>query len=423
MKRTYPRGARFKMADVPSQVERLPVELLAPDGGIARGIMYRQAGTRPKVGALMLHPRMDQSQSYLLLPLVAAGYAALGCAGRYVHNDSAAIQERLLLDVAEGIKVLRAAGCEQVILVGNSGGGAILTLYQAQARTAPERRLHDTPAGDSHDLGSYDLPAADGLVLLAAHPGEGTRLCRWLDPSVIDEDDPMSVDHSLDMYDPHNGFRVPPEPSSYSEEFLTRFAAGQRERAARLDERARDRIGARVAATRAAEAMSERGEHDGRWRELSRRALLPQHLLIARVLACPAWLDTSIEPDDRDVGSFNNDPRPDLQNWEESIATFLLPEAYLSTWSGISSRANINACLPSVPDPLLVVHHAGDATTHVAEARRFVELSAAVDTEFVLVRHADHWGFRILGPHQRGERTTEGTEAMIEWVRSRFPLT
>ena len=82
MKRIYPRGARFTLADLPADVDRMPIELIAQDGGLARGILYRRHDVRPRVGVVMLHPRMDQCQSYVLLPLVAAGYAALGCAGR-----------------------------------------------------------------------------------------------------------------------------------------------------------------------------------------------------------------------------------------------------------------------------------------------------------------------------------------------------
>src|SRR5438128_5054079 len=101
------------MADVPADVERVPVELRGEDGGVARGTLYRPQATHPRVGALMLHPRMDQSQSYILLPLVAAGYAAMGCGSRWVHNDSEAIQERILLDVAAAVRVLHDQGCEQ----------------------------------------------------------------------------------------------------------------------------------------------------------------------------------------------------------------------------------------------------------------------------------------------------------------------
>ena len=63
-------------------------------------------------------------------------------------------------------------------------------------------------------------------------------MLRKLDPSVVDEDDPLSWDPSLDMYNPENGFRPPPEPTKYSEEFMKRFKAGQRARMQRLVEKA-----------------------------------------------------------------------------------------------------------------------------------------------------------------------------------------
>jgi len=421
--RTFLRGARFVLDDVPADVERIPVELRAEDGGLARGTLYRKQGTRPRVGALMLHPRMDQSQSYILLPLVAAGYAALGCGSRWVHNDSAAIQERIVLDVAAAVRVLHDHGCEQVVLVGNSGGGGILSLYQAQARTEPARRLTTTAAGDPLDLGSYQLPPAAALVLLAAHPGEASRLGRWIDPSVTDEDDPLAVDRSLDMYDPDNGFRIPPEPSRYRPEFLARYREGQRLRAARLDARARALLADRRQAAADAAERESAGDHGRRWSDAARRAALPQHLLIHRVLACPEWLDTSIEPDDRDVTSFNSDPRPDLQNYEWSVATFLQPEAFLSTWSPASSHAEVPAAVGAIPDPLLVVHYAGDVATRLSEAQEFVTASAADDKQLVLVRNADHWGYQITGPHRRGPRTAEGTDAVVAWMRERFPTT
>lgn len=422
MKRTFSRGARFAFGDVPADIERIPLELVAQDATTSRAMLYRRRGTRPTVGVLMLHPRMDQTQSYVLLPLMAAGYAAMGCACRYVHNDTSSCQERLVLDVAAAVQALRDSGCETVVLIGNSGGGGILSLYQAQARMAPERRLTDTPSGEPFDLGAYDLPPADGLVLIAAHRGEGSRLYRWIDGSQTDDDDPMSLDPSLDIYNPDNGFRIPPQSSHYSDEFLARYRRAQHERALRMDARARERIAARNDAAREAAELEASGDTGARWQELTRRSMLTGHMVITRMLACPEWLDLLIEPDDRVVCSFNNDPRPDLQNYEESFAPFLTPEAFLSTWSGLSSRADVVTALPSIPDPLLVVHYAGDPATRLSEVGHFIEVSAAVDKQLEVIDGTDHWGYEILGPGRRGPRTTAGTDAVVAWMSSRFPL-
>src|SRR5439155_302233 len=104
-----------------------------------------------------------------------------------------ALHERLLLDVAGNVAWLRERGFRQVILLGNSGGGSLFAFYLAQAAKPPADRLARAPSGDRVPLGEVEMPAADGLVLLAAHLGEGIFLLDLLDPSVIDEASPTAV--------------------------------------------------------------------------------------------------------------------------------------------------------------------------------------------------------------------------------------
>src|SRR5206468_12436133 len=91
--------------------------------------------------------------------------------------------------------------------------------------------LHSFPTRRSSDL--------DGLVLLAAHLGEGVFLLDRLDPSVVDEANPTAVNPRLDMYDPENGYRPMAEGDSrYSADFLAEFRAAQRARCERIDRQA-----------------------------------------------------------------------------------------------------------------------------------------------------------------------------------------
>jgi esterase/lipase len=415
-------GANFLLNDVPAGIEIEAQTLTSEDNGsLSRGLFYRPSGKRPKVGVHIMHPKNDQSLNYNILPLVKAGYAALGRGGRWTNNDIATTHEHLLLDVAAGVRRLRELGCERVILLGNSGGGGLASFYQSQACKQPPARLTTTPAGDAIDLNKYDLPPADGIVLIGAHPGEGISLNRWLDPSVVDEADMLAVDPELDMYSPDNGFRVPPAPSKYASAFLAKFRMAQGQRAHRLDELAWKMIRHRRQA--ADEVASLRRAGKSVPQELERRSQYSGHLRMIRTLAYPGFVDPSIEPEDeRDVCSYSNGPRPDLDNYRTFASAFLTPEAYLSTWSGLSSRAHVTDCLAEVGEPLIVVHYRSDSVCHTSDARAMLAASAASDKQFALVPGADHYGYRILGPHQRGDRVAEGTDAVVAWLERRFPV-
>src|SRR5207244_1709581 len=115
-----------------------------------------------------------------------------------------------------------------------------LTFYVQQSGAAGAR-LKETAASDPFDLDRFDLPAADAMVYLAAHVGEGFYLLHAIDASVTDERDPVSCDPTLDLYDLANGFVEPPGETRYEPEFVKRYRNGQRARVERLDTLARER--------------------------------------------------------------------------------------------------------------------------------------------------------------------------------------
>lgn len=358
-----------------------------------------------------MHPRADFALHYAAPGLLARGYAVWTQNGRSVGNDSMLLHERVLYDVAAGMRHLRDFGFERVVACGNSGGGSLYTFYVAQAHAAPDRRLREAANGDPIDLAAAAMPRVDGIAYLAAHAGEGCYLLHAIDPSVVDESDPLSCDPALDMYDPANGFRPPPEPSRYPAEFVARFRAAQRGRVERLDRRARELLDRRRRARRRAGA-------DARDLASRRESITVPMMTVYRTNADPRYTDLSIDPSKRGYGDLWS-VRPDLFNWGPvGFARVVSPDAWLSTWSGLSSRAEIEANAPAVDVPALVVSYTGDNCVFPSDARLLYESLGARDKSRVEV-DADHYGHPLDGSDRSGR--PEAVARLADWLDARFP--
>ena len=156
-----------------------------------------------------MHPRQDVTHHPLVPLLLQAGVAVWTQHTRSVNNDLSLLHEQALLDVAAGLVFLREQGFASVLTLGHSGGGPLFAFYLEQAGLPPARRLASHPAGRPVKLPEAEMPLADGAIFLAPHPGQGQLLLHCIDPSVADEQDPMSVVPELDPYDPANGFAEP----------------------------------------------------------------------------------------------------------------------------------------------------------------------------------------------------------------------
>ena len=148
------------------------------------------------------HYQIDFSEHYLADYMATRGIGFLGWNTRFRGFESSFMLDHALVDFGVGVRWLREVqGVETVVLLGNSGGGSLMAAYQAQAVDPNVTPLEGMRPG----AGLTELPAADGYVASAAHPGRPDVLTAWMDASVIDENDAMATDSELDLFDERNG--------------------------------------------------------------------------------------------------------------------------------------------------------------------------------------------------------------------------
>ena len=238
--KTYWGGAPFNFRRPPQHADVTPLLLDTVDHRQIHGLFWTPENNPvPTVAVVCMHPRVDFTRHYSFPRLLEAGIGCLGANTRNPNNDTDTVHEQIILDVGACIAHLRNLGVERVVLLGNSGGGPLNALYQAQATRSPSERISLTPAGAPTRLESYELSPADGLVYASAHKGEGRIINQCIDPAVLEEDDAFKTDPDLDMYSPDNGFQPAPEWSHYAPEFVERYRAAQIERVERIDDRAK----------------------------------------------------------------------------------------------------------------------------------------------------------------------------------------
>ena len=297
---------------------------------------WMQPSGPKRAAAIVMHPTSNFMGHYLIEPLAERGVACMGLNSRYAGNDTLLLMERVLQDLGAGVRFLRAQGYDKVVLVGNSGGAALSCFYQAQAeRLTIERMVDGDPAG----LSPQDLPPVQGLALCAAHEGRSTLMRHWIDPSLTDEHDGLSCDPALDLYDPHN---APP----YDRAFLERFRQAQQQRYQRLDLW----VGERLSQLRGLTAPGSPRD---------------EVFAVYRTHADPRFLDLSLDPNDREVGSVWGAGAQGARavNYAASqMGRITSLTAWLSQWSP-HSRADGPANLARTSVPALLCTYTADAST------------------------------------------------------------
>lgn len=394
--------------DVPDGTATRNVVLRTADNAAVTGSLYFRG--RPDTVVCVMHPREFMACHYLIPDIVESGFAAWSQGSRSVGNDLRLEHESALFDVAAGLDFLRSQGFRRIVPLGNSGGASLYAFYVQQSSLAPSDRIQRTPGGRPTKLDTLVMPEVDGFIFVAPHPGQGLLLMGCIDPSVTDESDPLSCDSAVDALDPRNGFADPPGHSKYTAQFLEKYRNAQRQRVAKLDAVARELIAVRLEARKRAKDAG-----DERLRRLGSHTPI---MTVWRTDADPRCFDLSIDPSDRAYGTlWGRDPR--TSNYGAvGFARNCTPEAWLSTWSGLSSNAALPKTAPSVRQPTLLVEYTGDLSTFPTVAKEIFDSIGSSRKSHVRVR-GDHHG-RALSRDDELGRVIAGRK-IVEWLRENFP--
>ena len=190
-------------------------------------------------------------------------------------------------------------------------------------------------------------------------------LREWIDPSVLDENDPDDRDRELDLYDPRN-----PNQPPYTAEFLERFRAAQLARVQRRTAWVKETLA-----------------------HLRRRGGLEKErgFVTHRTMADPRFLDGTIEPNDRPIGRcYLGDPET-VNNGPVGLARFSTLRAWLSQWSLDDSNADGPRCAASISVPLLAIENSADDAVPQPHARIIHDAAASRDKTFHVIRGATHY--------------------------------
>jgi hypothetical protein len=208
------------------------------------GVLYEPLtpAAKSQIGIFVMHSSVDYLEHSACTELSKRGYRVL-CANNTTSkagtSDDGSI-DRMLLDAKLGVAWLRKqTRIRKVVLLGHSGGGAMMSAYQYVAENGlkacqgPEKiiRCSDNLA---------NLPPADGLMLIDSNWGIGAMTLFSIDPAVVSEADGLALSQELDLFNLRNGFN--PAGSAFSDEFVRRFLSAEGKRNNQLIQTALNRL-------------------------------------------------------------------------------------------------------------------------------------------------------------------------------------
>jgi len=400
-------GRHIETAAAPPDTRIELVQCTTADGATVTGCLRSVPGARTVVH--LMHPRQDLTNHGMVPELLERGYAVWTQTPRSVNNDVNLLHEQVLLDAAAGYCFLRDREFEAVVSFGHSGGGTLQAFYHEQAALPVTERLPMTPGGRPVALCTAKMPVPDAAIFMAPHPGQAALMRCSIDPSVLDEADPLSIDPDLSCFEPRNGFVPAPDSSCFSDDFVAAYLEAQSARLRSLDDTARALV---ASSNEARDRYRTSGDAAER-----RASLAPRLMTVYRTDADLRYVDLSLERNERPYGSLMG-RRPDLTNYGlVGFGRLATAEAWLSTWSPYSSRADFLRCAPAVTVPTLLIELTGDQAAFPADLSRMRATLGSDDLTFATVR-GTHFGASLEPGGPSG--TQLAAEVVGRWLGDRF---
>ncbi|QLL07974.1 alpha/beta hydrolase [Mycobacterium vicinigordonae] len=345
-----------------SEIIREFIGLPSPSAGRAgagghpcQGLYHRMAGHRPKVAMIATHYQIDFSEHYIAEYIAARGFGFLGWNTRFRGFESSFLLDHALVDIGVGVRWLReVAGVETVVLLGNSGGGSLMSAYQSQAVDPNVSPLQGMRPAD----GLTDLIVADGYVATAAHPGRPDVLTAWMDGAVVNENDPVATNPELDLFE---------QDLPYSPEFVERYRAAQ--------------VARNHAITDWAESELERVKAAG---------YSDRPFTVLRTWADPRMVDPTLEPTKRQANSCYAGTPVKANRSARGIAAATTLRNWLGMWSLRTAQTRAEPHLNRITCPALVINAEADTGVYPSDAKRIYDALACTDKSQATV-DTDHY--------------------------------
>lgn len=348
-------------------------------GHPCQGLYHRGVGRKPKVAMIATHYQIDFAEHYLADYMAIRGVGFLGWNTRFRGFENNFLLDHALVDIGVGVRWLREVqGVDTVVLLGNSGGGSLMSAYQSQA---VEPNVTPLP-GMRPASGLTELLPADGYVATAAHPGRPEVLTAWMDAAVVDENDPVATDADLDLFNEVNGPPYPPE-------FIARYRSAQ--------------LARNHAITDWAETELKRVRAAG---------FSDRPFSVMRTWADPRMVDPTIEPTKRSPNLCYAGVPSKANRSAQGVAASCTLRSWLGMWSLRVAQTRAEPHLGRIACPALVINAEADTGVFPSDAQRIYGALASTDKLQVSI-DSDHY---FTTPGARSEQA----DTIARWISKRW---